>query len=126
MNIIKNRVGKKAAITVAAMLICTFLFCTAPLLRCQAKIMTYYNGDADGDNIISIMDVTTIQRLLKNLCDDTYGLIEIRADVDQKGLNISDAVAIQRYLAKLGNPYRIGSEANRIVKSDNELPEIEA
>ena len=126
VNIIKNRVNKKAAVTAASALICAFLFCTAPFLRCQAKIVTYYNGDADGDNNITIMDVTTIQRVLKNLCDDADGFIGVRADIDRNGLNLSDAIAVQHYLAGFEDPHKIGSETNWIVKSDNELPEIEA
>ncbi len=57
-------------------------------------------GDVDGDNDVSIMDATTIQRLLARLLDRPIRLD--CADVDGDGdVSILDATKIQRYLAKL-------------------------
>ena len=65
-------------------------------------------GDADCDNLVSIMDVTAIQRDLAKLGELTEtGLL--LADVDQEnGLSIIDATWIQRYLASLSCPEGIG------------------
>ena len=65
-------------------------------------------GDADGDGVISITDVTMIQLLLAEM-----GEIEqenlAAADVDGNGaIEIDDASAIQTYLAEYEDPYFIG------------------
>ena len=60
----------------------------------------YLRGDADGDEEISIIDATTIQRLLAGIIEDYEGMIAIRGDSDcDNELSILDATMIQRYLA---------------------------
>ena len=57
-------------------------------------------GDVDGDGDVSIIDATTIQRLLARLLDRPINLD--CADVDGDGdVSIIDATKIQRFLAKL-------------------------
>lgn len=63
-------------------------------------------GDVDGDNTVTIIDATCIQRQLADLPNRTYN--ERPADTDGDGtVTIIDATAIQRFLADLGNPYGI-------------------
>lgn len=69
----------------------------------------YLRGDADGDDAVTIMDATKIQRLIAELINDDSQMISVRGDVDGNGLNILDATAIQRCLADIANPYHINS-----------------
>lgn len=58
-------------------------------------------GDVDGDNVVSVMDATAIQRHLALLSNLT-GSGMSRADVDgDDTLSVMDATHIQRFLAKL-------------------------
>ena len=76
----------------------------------QAAYVMYVTGDANGDEVISIKDVTTIQRVIAQFQDDPNGSIAIRASVTSKGsLSINDATAIQEYLAEYENTYKIGT-----------------
>ena len=64
-------------------------------------------GDADCDGEVTILDATTIQRVLVNLTVASYN--EAAADVDGDGeVTIVDATFIQRYLANLSCPKAIG------------------
>ena len=64
-------------------------------------------GDADGDNAVTIHDVTAIQRCLAQL--DTLSE-EDAADVDGNGsVTITDATLIQMYLAEYDDEYGIGN-----------------
>ena len=65
-------------------------------------------GDVDGDQVVSVLDVTAIQCKLANL-PATYN--EALADTDGDGsVSILDGTFIQRYLAKLSCPVGIGKE----------------
>ena len=66
----------------------------------------YILGDADGDEVVTILDATMIQRTLVNL--PVIAFIEKAADIDGNGLDITDATHIQRYLADIIESYRIG------------------
>lgn len=68
--------------------------------------VTYMIGDTDGDEAISIFDVTLIQRQLADI--PVFEFYEKAADVDGNGLSITDALKIQRYLAGIYDPYHIG------------------
>ncbi|MBQ0097414.1 MAG: leucine-rich repeat protein [Oscillospiraceae bacterium] len=70
----------------------------------------YYLGDADGDGEVTIMDATTVQKVLASVITDTDGKIALRADMARNGLDITDATMIQRYLVKLDTPYAIGEK----------------
>ena len=66
-------------------------------------------GDSDGDGIVTIIDVTLIQRHLVALVTLDEESI-LAADVDASGeLEITDATFIQRYLAEIKTPYEIGN-----------------
>ena len=64
-------------------------------------------GDANGDGIVNISDVTAIQRHLAEL-EYLNGDRLKAADVNGGGLDISDATEIQMYLAENENIYHIG------------------
>lgn len=68
----------------------------------------YIRGDADGDGVVTIFDVTTIQLCLAGMLEGDTEQAERCGDVDGGGLSILDATAIQNYLAEYGNPYGIG------------------
>ena len=68
----------------------------------------YIRGDADGDGVVSIFDVTMIQCCLAGMLEGDTEQIDRCGDVDGGGLTIQDATAIQNYLAEYGNPYKIG------------------
>lgn len=73
----------------------------------SAEESRYIRGDANGDGLLNIKDVTAIQRHLADL--ETLNSSQITAaDVNGGGLDISDATAIQMYLAEYDDPYQIG------------------
>ena len=81
---------------------------------------TYIRGDANGDGIVNINDVTAIQRHLAEL--EAFKSKQINAaDVNGEGLDISDATAIQMYLAEYDDPYKIGTT---VTYDEYELPFI--
>lgn len=94
----------------------------AGLLTCAAVMLTvipaasaaseaadsYLIGDADGNGVIDINDVTTIQRLLAQLIDDPDGMIAKRSQLTGDELDISSATEIQRFLGGYENTYHIG------------------
>lgn len=61
--------------------------------------VTYMIGDTDGDEEITIIDATLIQRQLAAI--PVFAFNEEAADVDGDGLSIIDATKIQRYLVDL-------------------------
>lgn len=64
-------------------------------------------GDADGDEVVTILDATAIQRHLASLPTKAYH--EESADADEdKSITILDATAIQRHLASLPTCNNIG------------------
>ncbi len=67
-------------------------------------------GDADGDGIVTIFDVTWIQRLLLDMkVPETFS--EAAADADADGeISIIDATWIQRWLSGIKIPHSIGEE----------------
>lgn len=65
-------------------------------------------GEVNGDGIVSVGDVTAIQRHLADL-EHLDGLFLYAADTNQDGtLNISDAVNLQKYIAKYDTVNPIG------------------
>ena len=67
----------------------------------------YLLGDADGDNEITISDVTMIQRFLAKMPVVNEDMIQKSGNVSGGGFDISDATWIQRWLVKTEVPYRI-------------------
>ena len=64
-------------------------------------------GDVDGDDEVTIIDATCIQRKLASIA--TAKFVEAAADADEDGeLSILDATAIQRWLAQLPSNVNIG------------------
>lgn len=64
-------------------------------------------GDADGDGKVTVLDATTIQKVLASVMTDTDGMIAYRGDVTGDRLDITDATAIQKHLAGFVNTYQI-------------------
>ena len=62
---------------------------------------TYLFGDADGDNRLTILDATRIQRVLASLVDDPDGRIAQRGNIQGDDLDILDATMIQRHLVSI-------------------------
>lgn len=70
----------------------------------------YIKGDVDGDGIVTIRDVTAIQRILAEIDSATEDKV-IRAKVTGNDmLTINDATAIQMFLAEYNNLYSIGEK----------------
>lgn len=76
-------------------------------------LYTFILGDTDGDEDITIRDATIIQRILVEMIDDTDGIMSLRGDVSQDGLDIDDVTMIQRFLVGLSSGYSIGEEITR-------------
>lgn len=67
-------------------------------------------GDADGDGIVTIFDVTWIQRLLLDMkVPETFSETAADADADTE-ISIIDATWIQRWLSGMKIPHSIGEE----------------
>ena len=72
---------------------------------------SYLLGDVDGDGTISIIDVTSAQRMLAGLDDPADDALTQRGDIDESGaLDILDATVIQRYLSNVPILYTIAVE----------------
>ena len=80
----------------------------------QKLLLTKVNlllGDVDGDEKVTIIDATYIQRKLASISTATF--IEATFDSDgDGGLTIIDATLIQRHLAQLPAPEAIGKSIN--------------
>ena len=117
------------------------VFCTAAICILAVSVTAnavntetkYLRGDADGEGIVSISDVTAIQRHLADLEHLSSANLQA-ADVDGNGLDITDATKIQRYLAEFEDSYHIGEWVNGenaqpttywIKPGNNELPFIQ-
>ena len=86
----------------------------------------YRIGDANIDGAVTIGDVTKIQRILAGLEEDDGGTVSRRCNVDGNKLSVTDATAIQRYLARYENVFNIEETAKDFgkVKESYELPFI--
>ena len=94
--------------------------CAATAILPVNATESYIRGDANGDGVVSIGDVTAIQRHLAEL--EHLNSDRIKAgDVTGEGLDISDATAIQMYLAEYENTYKIGET---VIYDEYELPFI--
>ena len=86
----------------------TLCLTSALAFAASAAESTYLRGDADGNGIVDVKDVTTIQSVLAEITDDSDKKIELRADINGDGLDISDATQIQMYLVEFDNIWHIG------------------
>ena len=115
--------------------LCDATICTSAVSIAANAVNTdtnYLRGDADGDGVVTISDVTAIQRHLADLEHLSSANLQA-ADVDGNGLDITDATKIQRFLAEFENLYHIGEWASVettqpatywIKPGNNELPFI--
>ena len=96
---------KKICVIMVAVIFIVATLCMS--LSASAATMLV-RGDADGDNSVTSVDVTQIQRKMANYTVETFK--SMSADVDRNNtVEIIDATLIQRYLANYANPYNIGS-----------------
>ena len=75
--------------------------------------VTFILGDADGDNHVTIVDATVIQRVLVELRPDPDGMIALRGSSDGDKLNVMHATKIQRWLAQFKISEPIGEVVTR-------------
>lgn len=63
-------------------------------------------GDADGDCMVTVMDVTEVQHSLSMMNTKTEDDLTKYTDVDQNNvLEIIDATYVQRFVAGIATPY---------------------
>lgn len=72
----------------------------------------YLLGEANGDGLVSISDVTCIQRYLASVIDEKQIDLDA-ADINSGGVDITDATQIQRYLAEFTVLYPINEVHER-------------
>ena len=70
---------------------------------------TYLLGDCDDNGEVTILDATLIQRELADL-NIPYDGVDVRGDINGRGLDIIDATLIQRELADFDVSYPIGTK----------------
>lgn len=103
---------KKAILALISVTAC-LLMCT---IACAAGVRL---GDVNGDETVTIIDASAIQRNLAGIPTDN-GFSKLAADVDGNGeIEITDATYILRWLAALDTPYTI----NEFVESPTEATE---
>ena len=99
----------KTFLRISAVVLAVALTLTA-IAAFSAAAVTGKRGDADNDNDVTIIDATKIQRVLVGYDKEEEAWVNIFGDITGDGLDITDATAIQRFLAEYGNPYNIGEE----------------
>lgn len=67
----------------------------------------FINGDTDGDDEVTILDATRVQRVLAGFSVNDPEGCALRGDVNGNGLDILDATFIQRWLVNFDDPYGI-------------------
>ena len=102
---------KKKIIGILLTSLITLCLTSALAFAASAAESTYLRGDADGNGIVDVKDVTTIQSVLAEITDDSDKKIELRADINGDGLDISDATEIQMNIAGYENIWHIGEKA---------------
>lgn len=103
---------KKLIVVISILLAASMFMFSAAV---SAGSGSYLIGDTDGSGVVSIEDVTLIQKVLAELVADTDGSITKRGNVDGDELSISDATAVQMYIAGFRNDYNIGETAEEQV-----------
>lgn len=89
----------------------------------SASAASYILGDADNDGEVTIIDATTIQRVLAFITEDPDGGIALRGDIDRNGeLESIDAVYIMRYNIFMDIEYPIGEVIEEPTEPETEAP----
>lgn len=81
----------------------------------RTNVVTYILGDADGDDVITVMDATLLQRYLAGIPVPNPEVIERNCDFGGDGVDISDVTWILRSIANIEVPYPVGSLAEAIL-----------
>ena len=110
---------KKLIVVISVLLAASMFMFSAAV---SAGSGSYLIGDTDGSGVVSIEDVTLIQKVLAELVADTDGSITKRGNVDGDELSISDATAVQMYIAGFRNDYNIGETAEEQVTTQAATP----
>lgn len=116
---------KKVWILLLAILLIAVIAASAAVPAAAAS--GYICGDVDGDNEITVLDALLIQRKLVKIPVAVFN--EQAADVSSDGLDVNDALWIQRYVAKSSNlPYPIGKwiSVPQPTRDEYELPFVPA
>ena len=106
------------------------VFCSAFCIAAPASAATHPNllaGDANGDGVVNIRDVTEIQRLLASGTEPDEQTVQVaKTDFAHENLTIEDATNIQRYLAEYDdrNTREVGKAAF-IWRSNKYRPALE-
>ena len=66
----------------------------------------YILGDSNSDGVVTISDVTAVQMVLADISVPEFN--ELAGDIDNNGLDMDDAVNIQRYVAMYDDQLGIG------------------
>ena len=103
---------KKLIVVISVLLAASMFMFSAAV---SAGSGSYLIGDTDGSGVVSIEDVTLIQKVLAELVADTDGSITKRGNLDGDELSISDATSVQMYIAGFRNDYNIGETAEEQV-----------
>lgn len=107
---------------VSSVIILSIIMCVLVLSAfsgTSASNGSYILGDSDNDEVVTVSDVTLIQRVLASIDVDDEEGVRLRGDVDFDGLSVSDATNIQFYLARYENTLGIGE---RIGETTEETP----
>lgn len=114
---------KKFISKITCLILVVAAFCAAAVFPSSAATRTFLRGDSNGDGRVGIDDVTLLQRVIAGLEKDPDSLIKLRADVNGRGADVSDATEIQKYLAEFENVYQIGDKVTSYY-DEYELPFI--
>lgn len=93
----------------SAILLSAIMLISAMAIPTSAAIPPQPYGDVDSDNVVTIMDATTVQQYLANIVQlGSLGCEAADVDADAK-VTILDATMIQQYLANIITEFPAGS-----------------
>ena len=116
-------IKKRFISKIICLLLVIAAFSASAVFTSSAATRTFLRGDSNGDGRVGIDDVTLLQRVIVGLEKDPDSLIKLRADVNGRGADVSDATEIQKYLAEFDNVYKIGDKVTSYY-DEYELPFI--
>ncbi len=107
-----------------AILVTTFVLCMLMVVSAVSAAGAPMYGDADGDNKISVLDATLIQRHVakSSTIDDTRITV---ADVDgDKKITVIDATYIQQYVASIIDKFPV-QEDEPVAPTDDTIKKVD-
>lgn len=113
----------KKIVSLIGALLLTAMLCLPLFGAVETPAASYVFGDVDGDGDITILDVTTIQRILAHMTTDSTGAYTLRGDVDGDGeLTSNDVTWLKRHLAHMTVPYPIGDVVEAPTEPETTAP----